>query len=103
MATGIDKINRQLEGIEEELEAIKESLKARGISDEKEIALRNDRAALLTKEASLKAEKRELEGSAPSGNPINLSQSLHKVFECVIVVLFPLFCRGHLHPPPHTN
>lgn len=91
----IDKINRELEEVQNELLSIKANLETVGKDRDYEKALRNDRAALLTKEASLKAEKRELQGSAPSGNPINLSQSLHKVFECVVAVLFPLFCRGH--------
>ena len=94
----IDRINRELEEVQNELLSIKAKLEAVGENREYEIALRNDRAALLTKEARLEEKKTKLQGSAPSGNPINLSQSLHKVFECVVVVSFPLFCRG----PPDT-
>ena len=86
--TDIDRINRQLEGIEEDLEAVKKLLKAGGLSEAMQIALRKNIDSYIIKEADLRAQKRELEGSAPSGNPINLSQSLHKVCECVVVVSF---------------
>ena len=86
----IDKINRELEEVQNELLSIKAKLETVGENRDYEMVLVNKETALLKKEARLEEKKTKLEGSAPSGNPINLSQSLHKVFECVVVVSFPL-------------
>ena len=100
MATEIDKINQQLEKIEDDLKITMVAFNAIGLTSEERVALINKETALIKDRTSLREQKQvHIAGtSAPSGNPINLSQSLHKVFECVVVVLFPLFCRGHVHP-----
>ncbi len=91
----IDKINRELEVVHNDMLSINAKLKTVGPDNlEFETSLINQKTELLKKEARLEDKKTKLQGSAPSGNPINLSQSLHKVFESVVVVSFPLFCRG---------
>ena len=98
MTTEVDKTDEALKGISKQLLTIEAKLETVGKDRDYEMVLRSEKTALLTKEASLKAEKRELQVSAPSGNPINLSQSLHEVFECGVVVSLPLVCRGSSLP-----
>jgi hypothetical protein len=93
--TDIERLDDAIQAVEVKIEMIEKQLLKEGLSDEMQIALRKNIDTYGADKASLKAEKRELQGSAPSGNPINLSQSLHKVFECVVVVSFPLV----LSPP----
>ena len=97
--TNIERLDDAIKAVEVKIAMIDKQLSEKGLSEEKAIALLNQGTELLKKQARLEDQKTKLEGSAPSGNPINLSQSLHKVFECVVVVSFPLFCRGP--PLPH--
>ena len=96
MATEIDKLDDAIKAVELKIESIDKQLLEKGLSDEKEIALLNKATALIKDRTSLREQRQVLIAgtSAPSGNPISLSQSLHKVFECVVVMSFPLFCRG---------
>jgi hypothetical protein len=96
--TEIETLVKAIKAVEEKIEGLENQLSDRGLSENERVAIRKNIDSYLTKEADLRAQKRELQGSAPSGNPINLSQSLHKVFECVVVVSFPLFCRGSSLP-----
>ena len=92
--TEIETLVKAIKAVEEKIEGLEKQLSDRGLSENERVAIRKNIDTYGADKISLKAEKRELQGSAPSGNPINLSQSLPKVFECVVVVSLPLFCRG---------
>ena len=90
ISTEIETLVKAIKAVEEKIEGLENQLSDRGLSENERVAIRKNIDTYSADKISLKAEKRELQGSAPSGNPINLSQSLHKVFECVVVVSFPL-------------
>ncbi len=89
--TDIEKLDEAIQAVQVKIEMIEKQLFEKGLSENKEIALRKNIDTYSAEKESLKAEKRELRGSVPSGNPISLPQSLQKVFECVVVVSFPSF------------
>jgi hypothetical protein len=93
----IERINRKLEVVDEDLEAAKKSLNAGGLSEAMEIALRKNIDSY--EKARLEDKITELEGSAPSGNTINHSQSLHRLFECVLVVSLPVPSPPRIEAP----
>jgi hypothetical protein len=88
--TEIEKLVKAIKAVEEKVEGLENQLSDRGLSENERVAIRKNIDSYLSEKASLKLEKRELQGSAPSGNTINLScQILHKLFECVLVMSLP--------------
>ena len=102
MATEIEKINQQLEKIEDDLKITMVAFNAIGLTSEERVALTNKETALIKDRTSLREQKQvHIAGtSAPSGNPINLSQVFIKCLNLW------LLCRSLCvveATPPHTH